>query len=272
MLNCFPVWQELGLKQPLHRKKLTLALQAIGSGEEGGWGQLDYTWVTCWLDDVGLPQYKETFHEARVDGRMLHYMTVDDLLLLKVTSQLHHVSIKRAIQVLRSHGFRPDCLHPHSCSVSNAQVMDWLHSVDLGEFASSLLGSGTHGGLLVLEPRFTIETLASLLSIPPSKSLLRRHLSTCLDMLVGSKAQALKQDIEDTPGATLLSISAKVKVSFLNQLYVGISKRDTFHRASQIELQEEKEKLEDVSPRVITKEFDVGLENIVTVLRTAMPH
>uniref|UniRef100_UPI0035900177 liprin-beta-1-like isoform X2 n=1 Tax=Myxine glutinosa TaxID=7769 RepID=UPI0035900177 len=208
----------LGLKRPLHRKKLTLALQAIGSGEEGGWGQLDYTWVICWLDDVGLPQYKETFHEARVDGRMLHYMTVDDLLLLKVTSQLHHVSIKRAIQVLRWHSFRPDCLHPHSCMEagdvtrwSNGQVMDWLHSVDLGEFASSLLGSGIHGGLLVLEPQFTIETLASLLSIPPSKSLLRRHLSTCLNMLVGSKAQALKQDVEDTPGATLLSISAKVK-------------------------------------------------------------
>ena len=28
-----------------------------------------------WLDDIGLPQYKDTFAEARVDGRMLHYMT-----------------------------------------------------------------------------------------------------------------------------------------------------------------------------------------------------
>lgn len=29
-----------------------------------------------WLDDIGLPQYKTQFDEARVDGRMLHYMTV----------------------------------------------------------------------------------------------------------------------------------------------------------------------------------------------------
>lgn len=32
--------------------------------------------VSGWLDDIGLPQYKSHFDEARVDGRMLHYMTV----------------------------------------------------------------------------------------------------------------------------------------------------------------------------------------------------
>lgn len=29
-----------------------------------------------WLDDIGLPQYKTQFDEGRVDGRMLHYMTI----------------------------------------------------------------------------------------------------------------------------------------------------------------------------------------------------
>ena len=29
-----------------------------------------------WLDDIGLPQYKDQFVEARVDGRMLHCLTV----------------------------------------------------------------------------------------------------------------------------------------------------------------------------------------------------
>lgn len=29
-----------------------------------------------WLDDIGLPQYKDQFHESRVDGRMLQYLTV----------------------------------------------------------------------------------------------------------------------------------------------------------------------------------------------------
>lgn len=31
---------------------------------------------TGWLDDIGLPQYKDQFHEARVDGRMIQYLTV----------------------------------------------------------------------------------------------------------------------------------------------------------------------------------------------------
>jgi len=29
-----------------------------------------------WLDDIGLPQYKDQFTEARIDGRMLHCMTI----------------------------------------------------------------------------------------------------------------------------------------------------------------------------------------------------
>ncbi len=34
------------------------------------------TSLSGWLDDIGLPQYKDYFLEARVDGRMLHYLTV----------------------------------------------------------------------------------------------------------------------------------------------------------------------------------------------------
>lgn len=68
--------KELGIKHSLHRKKLQLALQALGSEEETNYGKLDFNWVTRWLDDIGLPQYKTQFDEGRVDGRMLHYMTV----------------------------------------------------------------------------------------------------------------------------------------------------------------------------------------------------
>ncbi|XP_033896243.1 liprin-beta-1-like [Acipenser ruthenus] len=68
--------RELGIKQPLHRKKLQLALQALGSEEDDRKGRLDFNWVTRWLDDIGLPQYKTQFDEGRVDGRMHHYMTV----------------------------------------------------------------------------------------------------------------------------------------------------------------------------------------------------
>ena len=57
------------------------------------------------------------------------------------------------------------------------RVMEWLRHVDLSEYAPNLRGSGVHGALLVKEKKFTAEILAGILSIPPSKTLLRRHLS-----------------------------------------------------------------------------------------------
>lgn len=52
-----------------------------------------------WLDDIGLPQHKEAFHNAKVDGRVLHRLTTEDLLNLGVTAQLHAASLRRGIQV-----------------------------------------------------------------------------------------------------------------------------------------------------------------------------
>ncbi|KAM3869976.1 liprin-beta-1b [Diretmus argenteus] len=214
--------RELGIKHPLHRKKLQLALQALGSEEEDNKGKLDYNWVTRWLDDIGLPQYKTQFDEGRVDGRMLHYMTVDDLLSLKVGSVLHHLSIKRAIQVLRLNNYEPNCLRRRPSDENNIspaeisqwtnhRVMEWLRSVDLAEYAPNLRGSGVHGGLMVLEPRFNVETMALLLNIPPNKTLLRRHLATHFNLLVGSEAQQLKQEWLENPDYNLLTATAKVK-------------------------------------------------------------
>lgn len=214
--------KELGIKHSLHRKKLQLALQALGSEEETNYGKLDFNWVTRWLDDIGLPQYKTQFDEGRVDGRMLHYMTVDDLLSLKVVSVLHHLSIKRAIQVLRINNFEPNCLRrrpsdENSITPSEVQqwtnhrVMEWLRSVDLAEYAPNLRGSGVHGGLMVLEPRFNVETMAQLLNIPPNKTLLRRHLATHFNLLIGAEAQHQKRDAMELPDYVLLTATAKVK-------------------------------------------------------------
>ncbi|XP_053174773.1 liprin-beta-1b isoform X1 [Scomber japonicus] len=214
--------RELGIKHPLHRKKLQLALQALGSEEEDNRGKLDYNWVTRWLDDIGLPQYKTQFDEGRVDGRMLHYMTVDDLLSLKVGSVLHHLSIKRAIQVLRLNNYEPNCLRRRPSDENNIspaeisqwtnhRVMEWLRSADLAEYAPNLRGSGVHGGLMVLEPRFNVETMALLLNIPPNKTLLRRHLATHFNLLIGSEAQQLKQECLENPDYTLLTATTKVK-------------------------------------------------------------
>uniref|UniRef100_A0A8C2IA97 PPFIA binding protein 1a n=1 Tax=Cyprinus carpio TaxID=7962 RepID=A0A8C2IA97_CYPCA len=213
--------KDMGIRHPLHRKKLQLALQSLGSEEEDAMGKLDYNWVTRWLDDIGLPQYKSQFDEGRVDGRMLHYMTVDDLLGLKVGSVLHHLSIKRAIQVLRINCYDPSCLRRRPtennptpaeiCQWTNHRVMEWLRSVDLAEYAPNLRGSGVHGGLMVLEPRFNVETMALLLNIPPNKTLLRRHLATNFHLLIGSEAQRLKQEYLENPDYTVLTATAKVK-------------------------------------------------------------
>ncbi|XP_034433804.1 liprin-beta-1-like isoform X4 [Hippoglossus hippoglossus] len=216
------VEKELGIRQPLHRKKLQLALQALGSDEDDLKGKLDHNWVTRWLDDIGLPQYKSHFDEARVDGRMLDHMTVEDLLSLKVGSVLHHLGIKRAIQVLRLNSYEANCLRRRPSDENNMtpaeisqwtnhRVMEWLRSVDLAEYAPNLRGSGVHGGLMVLEPRFNVEALALLLNIPPNKTLLRRHLATHFHLLVGSEAQRLKQDCLENPDYTVLSATAKVK-------------------------------------------------------------
>ncbi|KAM4744742.1 liprin-beta-2 isoform 2-T2 [Anableps anableps] len=214
--------KEMGMKHPLHRKKLQLALRAFTSKVAEKSSELDHIWVTRWLDDIGLPQYKDQFHEARVDGRMMQYLTVNDLLTLKVTSQLHHLSIKCAIHVLHVNKFNPNCLRrrpgdekqPSPSEVvqwSNHCVMEWLRAVDLAEYAPNLRGSGVHGGLIILEPRFSSETLALLLNIPPQKTLLRRHLATAFAALVGPQAMQEKREYGNATGHVPLTTTAKVK-------------------------------------------------------------
>ena len=131
---------------------------------------------------------------------------------------------------------------------SNHRVMEWLRAVDLAEYAPNLRGSGVHGGLIVsklsfsgrltsnykslyayntclqtyicfqyalsqiLEPRFSSETLALLLNIPPQKTLLRRHLATAFSALVGTQATQEKREYGNATGHVPLTTTAKVKV------------------------------------------------------------
>ncbi|RZC32175.1 liprin-beta-1, partial [Asbolus verrucosus] len=224
--------KELNIKNPLHKKKLQLALidtQENGSSDPylSKAGQLDTAWVLRWLDDTGLPQHKENFLINRVDGRVLHRLTVDDLALLHITSMLHVASIKRGIQVLRENNYEPGCLQrrslpddpetptPKQISLwTTHRVMEWLRAVDLAEYAPNLRGAGVHGGLMVFETKFTAELLASLLSIPPGKTLLRRHLKTHFNELLGKEIIQEKREAESTMGYIPLTPSSKLKVRF----------------------------------------------------------
>lgn len=221
--------KELGMKNSLHRKKLQLAMQALVSDGVDRMLELDHNFVARWLDDIGLPQYKDSFYDARVDGRMLNYLTVEDLFNLRVTNEVHHVSIKRGIQILRLNNFNPNCLRrrptpdelQHSTKGipgevvlwTNHRVMEWLRTIDMSEYAPNLRGSGVHGALMVLEPRFNAELFAVLLSMPPSKTLLRRHLNTHFISLIGPDTQTRKREHESQPGYVPLMPSNKVKKS-----------------------------------------------------------
>ncbi|XP_072398611.1 liprin-beta-2 isoform X2 [Diabrotica undecimpunctata] len=227
--------KELNIKNPLHRKKLQLALidtQANGSSDLylSQAGKLDTAWVLRWLDDTGLPQHKENFLINRVDGRVLHRLTMDDLALLHVTSMLHVASIKRGIQVLRENNYEAGCLQRRSLPDdpdpptfkqislwTTHRVMEWLRAVDLAEYAPNLRGAGVHGGLMVLEPKFNADLMAALLSIPPGKTLLRRHLNTHFKELLGKDIIQEKREAESTMGYVPLTPSLKLKVTKKSQ-------------------------------------------------------
>lgn len=235
--------RELCLKSPLHRKKILLAIDEITGKELDHLALkaalLDVGWVMRWLDDIGLPQYKDTFLQAKIDGRMLHRLTMEDLIQLQVTSCLHIASLRRGIQCMRESEWNPDCLIRRSTKIpkrnsseidensSNVEefdtslefialwtahrVMEWLRVADLSEYAPNLRGAGVHGALMLYEPRFTADLLADLLSIPPSKTLLRRHLATHFKDLLGRDVIHAKRDAEAQPGYQPLTITAKIR-------------------------------------------------------------
>lgn len=192
LLACAPqdIDKELNLRSPLHRKKILLAMADVADQENDEMlrnaGKLDTTWVLRWLDDIGLPQHKDEFLAGRVDGRVLHRLTMDDLAIMHISSTLHVASLRRGIQLLREQNFNPECLIRRLGEIEQDKIvfwtshciMEWLRMVDLAEYAPNLRGSGVHGSLMVNEIKFNAELLADLLSIPQSKTLLRRHLQT----------------------------------------------------------------------------------------------
>ncbi|XP_055307824.1 liprin-beta-1 isoform X3 [Sitodiplosis mosellana] len=237
LINCssLDIEKEINLKSALHRKKIVLALLDVTGKDTDelfvNSGKLDMVWVMRWLDDIGLPQHKDAFSNARIDGRMLHRLTLEDLATLHVTSSLHAASLRRAIQVMRENKWNPDCLVRRSYNQqiddekvyspsdllkdihlwTAHRVMEWLRVVNLAEYAPNLRGAGVHGALMVYEDRFTDELLADLLSIPATKSLIRRHLCTHFKDLLGRDIIQNKRKAETTLGYQPLTLTSKIK-------------------------------------------------------------
>lgn len=253
----------LGITNHLHSKKLRLAISELNGDCDKvtkAAAKLDYLWVARWLDDIGLPQHKEAFINARVDGRVLNYLTVNDLISLHVKSLLHHSSIRCGIRVLRSINFDLQLLKRRATAeeletmntlrrnaglgrepsfrseitLSNQDVlplwtchrlMEWLRMIDFAEFASNLRGSGVHGGILVYEPGFNVDTLCILLSLPTSRTLLRRHLTTFFNELIGKELAAEKIIFKEDPTNIQLDPGAEIKSNKKNSIWKFKSSR-----------------------------------------------
>ncbi|KAF5292859.1 hypothetical protein FQR65_LT11111 [Abscondita terminalis] len=189
----------LGITHPMHRKKLRLAIEEHRHPTLVRYpciAQLGHTWVSSeWLPDLGLSQYSENFAANLVDARMLEHLSKKELeKFLGVTRKFHQASIVHGIHLLRIMKYDRQVLavRRHQCENvdadplvwTNQRFVRWARNIDLGEYADNLKDSGVHGGLVVLEPSFNGDTMATALGIPASKNIIRRHLTTELEALV----------------------------------------------------------------------------------------
>uniref|UniRef100_A0A2K6D3N8 Kazrin n=1 Tax=Macaca nemestrina TaxID=9545 RepID=A0A2K6D3N8_MACNE len=183
----------LGVCSSLHRRKLRLAIEDYRDAEAGRSlskaAELDHHWVAkAWLNDIGLSQYSQAFQNHLVDGRMLNSLMKRDLEKhLNVSKKFHQVSILLGIELLYQVNFSREALQERRarCETQNTdpvvwtnqRVLKWVRDIDLKEYADNLTNSGVHGAVLVLEPTFNAEAMATALGIPSGKHILRRHLA-----------------------------------------------------------------------------------------------
>ncbi|XP_022077017.2 kazrin-A-like [Acanthochromis polyacanthus] len=202
----------LGVSSLMHRRKLRLAIEDYRDAENGRGlskaADMDHHWVAkAWLSDVGLPQYSQAFHTHLVDGRMLNSLTRRDLERhLNITKKFHQVSLLLGIELLHLLSFDKEALQARriQCEHQNVdplvwtshRVMKWIRDIDLKEFAEGLLNSGVHGAVMVLDPTFNTDAMATALGIPGNKHMVRRHLVEEMKTLIGPARADAKQDYE----------------------------------------------------------------------------
>ncbi|KAK5894426.1 hypothetical protein CesoFtcFv8_011119 [Champsocephalus esox] len=216
---------ELGLavSSVMHRRKLRLAIEDYRDAENGRGlskaADLDHHWVAkAWLSDMGLPQYSQAFHNHLVDGRLLSSLTRRDLERhLNITKKFHQVSLLLGIELLQLLNFDKEALQARriQCEHQNVdplvwtshRVIKWIKDIDLKEFAEGLLSSGVHGAVMVLDPTFNTDAMATALGISSNKHMVRRHLVEEMQSLIGTARAEIKQDYEHlglgTPPALL---------------------------------------------------------------------
>ncbi|GMT05921.1 hypothetical protein PENTCL1PPCAC_28095, partial [Pristionchus entomophagus] len=218
--------RDLGIRNPIHRKRILLILKKIEKNNSEIIDKWDLHQVVRWLEEIGLPQYKEVFTEFIVDGPMLLALTASDMVEMRITSALHYATIARSIDRLRRSDckmnglvrkFDPAILSTYPCPEvvsrwTQQATCEWLQTIDLAEFTPNLLCAGVPGALMVYDPSFTAETLAEIMQMPAHKTLLRRHLSTHFNQLIGQKIVSAKRDFLAQGHWPQMSPLLKIKV------------------------------------------------------------
>nr|XP_046198867.1 kazrin, periplakin interacting protein b isoform X1 [Oncorhynchus gorbuscha]XP_046198868.1 kazrin, periplakin interacting protein b isoform X1 [Oncorhynchus gorbuscha] len=230
----------LGISNPMHRRKLRLAIEDYREAESGQGlskaAEMDHHWIAkSWLSDVGLPQYSQAFQSQLVDGRVLNSLSRRDLeRLLNITTHSHQTSLLLAIQLLQLLNFdkevlearRAQCEHKDQDPVvwTCHRVIKWIRDIDLKEYADSLHGRGVHGAVLALDPSFDADAMAKALGIPSHKHMLHRHMFEEMKTLsIPARQTSVEQDCEvPGTGAPPQSPSA---VSRYNEEIVSMRRR-----------------------------------------------